>query len=147
MDSATKLTIVSAGVFFLTGLITGVIKYRQIVASEKATAHPYIDIGHRASLLYAFACILLWKFVEISRLSGIVELLAVCALVLYFGASILTYLVHGLLQDTDNQLKHPHRLGRRAMSRTGISVFMWTLIVAEIGGFLVLFYGVLLEVL
>ncbi|NKI36167.1 hypothetical protein HFP89_13430 [Wenzhouxiangella sp. XN79A] len=146
MDAAAKLTVVSAGVFFLTGLITGVIKYRQIAASDSATAHPYIDIGHRASLLYAFACILLLTFVEISRLPVAVELAAVAALVLYFAASILTYVVHGLLQDTDNQLKCPFRLGNRTVPGSAISIFMWTLIAAEIGGFLVLFYGVLLEV-
>lgn len=146
MDAAAKLTVVSAGVFFLTGLITGVIKYRQIATSESATAHPYIDIGHRASLLYSFACILLLTFVEISRLPVAVELVAVSALVLYFAASILTYLVHGLLQDTDNQLKRPFRLGNRTVPGSAISIFMWTLIAAEIGGFLVLFYGVLLEV-
>lgn len=146
MDSVAKLTVVSAGVFFLTGLLTGVIKYRQIATSENATAHPYIDICHRASLLYAFACILLLKFVEISQLPAALELAAVCALVLYFGAAILSYLVHGLLQDTDNQLRRPFRLGKRSVPASAMSVFMWTLVVAEIGGFLVLFYGVLLEV-
>lgn len=146
MDSVAKLTIISAGVFFLTGLLTGVIKYRQIAASENATAHPYIDICHRASLLYAFACILLLKFVEISRLPVALELAAVCALVVYFGAAVLTYLVHGLLRDTDNQLERPFRLGHRSVPPSSMSAFMWTLIVAEIGGFLVLFYGVLLEV-
>lgn len=146
MDSVAKLTIISAGVFFLTGLLTGVIKYRQIAASESATAHPYIDICHRAALLYAFACILLLKFVEISQLPVAVELAAVCALVIYFGAAVLTYLVHGLLRDTDNQLKRPFRLGHGSVPPSAMSAFMWTLIVAEIGGFLVLFYGVLLEV-
>ncbi len=147
MDITATFTIVGAGVFFLTGLVTGVIKYRQIMASDHGQAHPYIDICHRASLLYAFASILLLTFVEISQLPVIVELVSVSALLLYFAASILIYLIHGLLKDTDNQLRRPFKLGHRRVPGPLISVFMWTLIAAEMGGFLVLFYGVLLEVL
>jgi len=147
MDIVEKVTLVSAGLFFLTGLCTGVLKYRQIVHSENARAHPYIDVCHRASLLYAFAAILLLKFVEISKLSTTIELIAVCAMLIYFGSAILTYLVHGLLQDTENQMKPPFRVGSIELPRGAVPLHMWTLIIAEIGGFLVLFYGVLIEIL
>ncbi len=143
MDITAKVTIAAAGVFFLSGLLTGVVKYRQIMASEQAAAHPYVDIAHRASLLYAFAAILLFHFVEISTLPVRVELIAVCALLVYFGASIITYLIHGLLRDTDNQLRAPFGIGVHPVPKKAISIFMWTLIAAEIGGFLVLFYGVI----
>ena len=146
MDIVAKVIIVSAGVFFLTGLVTGVLKYRQIMASTDGRAHYYIDICHRASLLYSFAAILLLAFAEISQLPVAVELIAVGAMLLYFGASILIYLIHGLLRDTDNQLKRPFSVGQRRVPELAMSLFMWTLIVAEIGGFLVLFYGVLKEV-
>ena len=146
MDITEQVTIVSAGVFFLTGLLTGIWKYRQIMASENAQAHPYVDICHRASLLYAFAAILLLKFVEISQLSTTVELIAASAVLIYFSSAIITYMVHGLLQDTENQLKPPFRVGNTAMSARAVSIHMWMLIVAEVGGFIVLFYGVLIEV-
>ena len=55
MESSQQLSIVAAGVFFLTGLLTGVWKYLQIRASEEAEAHPYVDIAHRSSLMYSFA--------------------------------------------------------------------------------------------
>ena len=41
--TAYQLAIVSAGVFFLNALLTGVWKYRQIAASDQARAHPYVD--------------------------------------------------------------------------------------------------------
>ena len=47
----------------------------------------------------------------------------------------MTYMVQGFLGQTDNQLREI-----TATTRT----FMWSLVAAEIGGFLVLFYGVLL---
>jgi hypothetical protein len=147
MEAAESLAIVSAGVFFLTGLITGIWKYKQIMASENGQAHPYVDICHRASLLYAFAAILLAKFVEVSELPNTVELVAVSAVLIYFAIAIFTYFVHGLLQDTDNQLKPPFHVGKVNISSNLISLNMWMLIVAEVVGFLVLFYGVLIAVL
>ena len=56
-------------------------------------------------------------------------------------------MVHGALQDTDNQLKPPFRLGDRTLPTLFIVGYMWTLIIAEIGGFSVLFYGVLVAIL
>lgn len=146
METAESLAVVSAGVFFLTGLITGVWKYKQIMESENSQAHPYVDICHRSSLLYAFAAILLAKFVEISQLPGTVELVAVSVVLIYFASAIFTYFIHGFLQDTDNQLKPPFHVGKVKISSSHISIYMWMLIVAEVGGFLVLFYGVLVAV-
>lgn len=143
METAEKLAIVAAGVFFLTALLTGIWKYRQIMASPTGEAHPYVDICHRASLLYAFAAMLLAKFVEISQLAPIWEIVATAAILFYFAAAILSYMVHGVLQDTENQLKPPFRLGRSTLSIHHVSVYMWMLITAELGGFLILFYGVL----
>ena len=134
MITAYQVAIVAAGVFFLNGLVTGVWKYLQIEASPDARAHPYVDIAHRTSLLYSFAAILIAVFVEISQLSATVELLATLALVVYFGLAILTYMIQGVLGQTDNQLRE---------ITTTTRVFMWSLVAAEIGGFLVLFYGVL----
>ena len=146
MSAAEKLTLISAGIFFLVGLLSGVWKYKQIMASEAGQAHPYVDICHRAALLYAFASILLLKFLEISQLSDTLELLAVAAPLFYFATAILTYAIHGFLKDTDNQLRAPFSLGKISMPRASISIYMWTLIAAEVGGFLVLFYGVLVEI-
>ena len=147
MDTAEAIAIIVAGVFFLSGLLTGVWKYLQIKSSENATAHPYVDIAHRASLLYSFAALLLARFCEISQLSPTVEIWAVSLPLLYFASAILMYVMHGALRDTDNQLKPPFRMGQTALPGAFISGYMWTLVAAEIGGFLVLFYGVLAAIL
>ena len=46
-----------------------------------------------------------------------------------------------LLKDTDNQMRPPFRRGTATLPRAMIEAFMWSLIAAEVGGFVVLFYG------
>lgn len=142
-QASVTAAITAAGVFFLTGLLTGVWKYLQIRQSDTATAHVYVDIVHRASLMYSFAAILLVVFAGISQLPQSIELPATLAQLLFFAMAIVTYLIHGVLADTDNQLKRPHRLGKHRLPSAMIGLFMWSLVIAEVGGFLVLFYGVL----
>ena len=48
----TRLTLLAAGLIFLLSLALGVWKYRQMAVSENHLAHPYVDIAHRAALLY-----------------------------------------------------------------------------------------------
>jgi hypothetical protein len=135
--TAYQLAIIAAGVFFLNALLSGIWKYLEIAASADGRAHPYIDIAHRASLMYSFAAILIATFVEISELPDVVEFFAALSMLVYFGLAISTYMVQGFLQKTDNQLLN-------APPSTGW--FMWSLIVAEVGGFCVLFYGVLVAI-
>ena len=143
MHTAETLAILAAGGFFLTGLLTGVWKYQQIHTRNSAEAHPYVNIAHRTALLYAFACLLLAQFARLSVLSDTVNTIAVAVQVLFFAAAVFSYVVHGWLADTDNQLRKPHRLGRATLPGGLMVAFMWALIAAEIGGFLVLFYGVI----
>ena len=55
----TRLTLLAAGLIFLLSLALGVWKYRQMAISENHLAHPYVDIAHRAALLYSFATLLI----------------------------------------------------------------------------------------
>ena len=144
---ASSVAIIASGLFFLSGLLTGVMKYQQIMASPKGEAHIYIDICHRASLMYAFACVLIYQFVLISQLPEWLELTAVLLLVVYFATAIISYFVHGVLKDTDNQLKPPHHAGNTKLAPGLISLYMWALITGEIGGFLILFYGVIMTLI
>lgn len=132
--SAEQLAIIASAVFFLTGLLTGVWKYREMVTSGNGQAHPYIDIAHRSALLYSFAALLTLEFVRLSQLSDTLELIAVVMLLGFFALAIASYIVQGILKRTDNQLQ-PHTASVRG--------FMWALIGAEIGGFSILFYGVM----
>lgn len=138
-----QIAIVAAGVFFLCGLLTGVWKYAQIRRSPRARARYYVDIAHRTSLMYSFAALLIAAFAVLSRLPEGVEAWAVVAQVAYFGMAIGSYILHGMLGDTTNQLQVPHRLGRHHVPRSLMTLFMLSLVAGEIGGFLVLFYGVL----
>ena len=141
MEPASKLAIFAAGIFFLNALVCGVWKYLQIQSSPDATAHPYVDIAHRASLLYSFAALLLSRFVELANYPVRVELAATAAPLVFFVLAIATYMVHGALGDTANQFKRPHRLGAGTLPGSFITAFMAALIIAEVGGFLVLFWG------
>lgn len=137
MISAYQLAVIAAGLFFLTALLTGIWKYLEIAGSDDGRAHPYIDTAHRASLMYSFAAILLAVFIEISQLPATMEFIAAVLVLSYFALAISTYVVQGVLKKTDNQLHN-------APSST--AWFMWSLIVAEVGGFCVLFYGVLVAI-
>ena len=69
----TRLTLLAAGLIFLLALALGVWKYRQMATSENHLAHPYVDIAHRAALLYSFATLLIAAFVELSGLAYVGE--------------------------------------------------------------------------
>jgi preprotein translocase subunit SecG len=128
----TRLTLLAAGLIFLLALALGVWKYRQMATSENHLAHPYVDIAHRAALLYSFATLLIAVFVALSGWPTWVNLTAAMVVVLFFVIAIVTYMSHGLKRDTTNQFEHPDR---------GVHAGMLALIVAEIGGFAVLFAG------
>jgi hypothetical protein len=143
MTSSLLFVYTACGIFFLTGLVTGVWKYWHIHSSEDAQAPVYVDIAHRTSLMYSFAALVLAKFVEFSPYSEAVTFWAAAAPILFFGLAISTYVIHGILQDTDNQMKRPHKLGAFTLPNWVIIAFMAALIVAEIGGFGILFVGFL----
>ncbi|HVY78242.1 MAG TPA: hypothetical protein VG898_07030 [Solirubrobacterales bacterium] len=130
----TKATLLAAALMFLWALLLGVMKYRQMEASEEALAHPYTDIAHRAALLYSFALLLVATFVELSGWGTAVNLIAAGAMTFYFYAAVAGYMFHGWRRDTDNQFRQPV---------PGMKPFMASLIVAEIGGWLVLIAGFL----
>ena len=143
MLTAVDLARLSCGGFFMVGLVTGLWKYSRIATSATATAPVYVDICHRAALMYSFACLVLAEFARLSAWPMLVNLLAVAGPVLFFAAAVLGYAVHGFLADTDNQLARPHRLGRRQVHPVGMSAFIYTLAAFEIGGSAVLFAGYL----
>ena len=128
----TRLTLLAPGLIFLLALALGVWKYRQVATSQNHLAHPYVDIAHRAALLYSFATLLIAAFVELSGWPTWVNLTAAMVVVLFFVIAIVTYIGHGVKRDTTNQFEHP----------TGsLHAGMIALIVGEIGGFSVLFAG------
>ena len=142
-EPAVRLCIVAAGAFFLLGLLTGAWKYFHVARSPTATAPVYVDLAHRAALLYSFAALLLAVFAGLSAWSAAVNLVAAALPLAFFALAIGGYVVHGVLRDTDNQFLKPHRLGRGEVHPALLTGFMWVLMAAEIGGFAVLFAGAL----
>jgi hypothetical protein len=51
-ETAPIIAIACAGIFFMAGLITGAWKFFCMVNSTDFKAPYYVDIGHRAALLY-----------------------------------------------------------------------------------------------
>lgn len=143
MPLPEQIVFFSAGAFFLVGLLCGGWKYHHIhqSADHKASAPEYVNIAHRAALMYAFACLLLQQVVVQSRLSDAIELACVVVLVTYFAIAQLGYIIHGFLQDTDNQLARPHRMGKTQIPALAMRIFMVSLFWGEVLAFALLFGG------
>lgn len=140
---ATVVAIACAGGFFLAGLLTGVWKYRWMITSPEARAPYYVDIAHRTSLLYSFACLLLAVFAQLSAWTDLTNVIGVAVPIVFFAGAVSSYVAHGLLRDTDNQLRRPHRLGRATLPGWAMRLAMTGVTVGEIGGFVILFTGFL----
>lgn len=141
MITAVQLAQLGCGLFFITGMLTGIWKYRAIITSPDAQAPVYVDICHRTALMYTFACLVLAEFARLSPWSATVNTIAVAVPILFFASAVASYALHGVLRDTDNQLRRPHVLGKHHISSPLISAYIWALIIGELGGFLVLFSG------
>lgn len=136
-STASVIALIASGIFFMTGLLTGAWKYVAMTQSENYRAPFYVDVAHRASLLYAFAAMLVAVFAYYSSLSPIPHhliLVSTIAPLLFFGLSIGLYVVLGMKNETNNTLRDDKT---PAVTRW----FMRALMLAEIGGFAVLFTG------
>ena len=125
MNLAIKITLATSGIFLFAGLLLGVLKYRGIMRSPEHCAPVYIDIAHRAALLYSFAALVMAELLKYSPYSLNVQLLITSAPLLFFAIAIAQYTRLGLENKTDNQFKQ-----RNFNTTWGI----WLLIVAEVGG-------------
>lgn len=136
LTPATQVALIAAGLIFLWALLLGVWKFAQIMASPTGQAHIYVDIAHRAALMYSFATGLLAVFVQFSAWSTAVNVVALAVVVFFFVMAIASYCLHGALRDTDNQM-HP--------TSPTMTAPMVALIVGEVGGSAVILAGFVLE--
>jgi len=141
LELAVKIGIIFSGIFLWIGMFTGVWKYWQIRQSSQSRAHYYVDIAHRSSLLYAPATLILAMLAYCSVLPSMVNLICVLVNILFFSFSIAAYMLHGFLQDTTNQFKQPHQLGKFHLPESLMTLAMLGLIIAELGGTGILVYG------
>ncbi|MFB7878040.1 hypothetical protein ACFC06_22560 [Nocardia sp. NPDC056064] len=131
----TRLTLLVTGLIFLSALLLGVWKYHGIRTSPTGAAHVYVDIAHRAALMYSFAGVLLAVFTELSAWPTAVNLIADLVVLAFFAGAIASYVLHGARRDTTDQFA--------GEVPAALRLSMYGLIVGEVGGFLVLFTGFL----
>ncbi|MFQ5477270.1 MAG: hypothetical protein ACE5E4_01500 [Candidatus Binatia bacterium] len=136
--TAPTIAIACAGIFFMSGLLTGAWKYLCMTSSPDFKAPFYVDTAHRASLMYAFAALLVAVFAYYSDFPAWLNIAATVGPLLFFGLSILLYIKLGLENQTDNNL-------RDDKSPATTRIAMRLLMLAEIGGFGVLLLGFFLR--
>jgi hypothetical protein len=132
MNLAIKLSLAASGTFLLVGMLLGVVKYRRIMESPAHRAPVYIDIAHRASLLYSFAALVIARLLEYSPYSLRVQLVAAGVPLIFFALTIVGYSTHGFRDDTENMFAERNFITTR---------FMYALIAGEIGGMIVVLWG------
>jgi hypothetical protein len=136
--TAARIALSASGIFFMTGLLTGLWKYLCMRRSEKIEAPHYVNTAHRAALLYAFAAQLLAVFSALSAFSDTVNTIAVIPPLLFFAIAIGHYINLGLTTDSNNSI-------RDSEDRNKDYMILNVLAVAEIGGFSVLLVGFFLR--
>ena len=139
-ETAPIIAISCAGIFFMVGLLTGAWKFSCMMKSKDFKAPYYVDIAHRAALLYSFAAILIAVFAYFSVFSSWINILATVAPLLFFAIAIVNYIKLGVVNETNNQL-------RDSENPAGDKIIMGSLMVAEIGGFFVLLVGFFIRIL
>ncbi len=132
MTLAIKISLLVSGLFLLNGMLTGIWKYSQIMKSENHQAPVYVDIAHRASFFYSFACLVIAKLMEFSPFSEFWQIIIVVVPLSYFILAVIGYMKEGFLNRTDNMFRQRNFI---------TTWFMYGLIVGEIGGFALILFG------
>lgn len=132
MSIANKISLLASGIFLLSAMLIGIAKYRQMMWRETHQANAYVDIAHRAALLYSFAALVIAELVKYSPFSKNLQLLIVAAPLALFALTIGQYAKLGWLGREETQFAE----------RNFITVwFMYGLIGGEIGGIALLVGG------
>lgn len=132
MELSIKVSLLFAGIFLLNGMVTGVWKYAKIMGSDDHRAPVYVDIAHRTSFFYSFASLVIAKLIEYSPFSSGWQVVIVLIPLIYFLITIIAYVTEGMFERTENMFE------KRNFKTTW---FMYSLITAEIGGFVLILGG------
>ncbi len=138
-STAPKIALSAAGVFFMAGLLTGLWKYLCIRKHPDAIAPHYVNIAHRAALMYAFAAQLLAVFAALSAFPDWLNTVGVVLPLAFFAIAILHYINLGRTTDTNNSI-------RDSADRNKDYFILNLLSAAEIGGFSILLVGFFVKV-
>ena len=128
--------LLNSGLFLLFGMITGAWKHQKMLLSPQHQAPVYVDIAHRAGLMYSFASLVIWKLAEANTFPVAFTWYAVVAPVTFFWTATGTYLYLGVADRTQNQFS-------RRTFRTTFGMYL--LIFFEISGVVLLLAGFLVK--
>ncbi|BFM09757.1 hypothetical protein GCM10025791_17970 [Halioxenophilus aromaticivorans] len=95
------------------------------MVSENQRAPIYIDVAHRAALMYSFAALVMAQLLIYSPYSATFQLWIAAVPLFFFAVSIATYIKLGLQGQTRSQFSD-----KNFTTTWG----MWALIVGEVGG-------------
>jgi hypothetical protein len=132
MTLTVKICLLFSGLFLLTGMLVGILKYVFMMRSAEHRAPVYIDIAHRASLLYSFAALVMAKLIEFSPYSQGVQLIIAGVPIAYFALTIFQYVRLGLKKEKQTQFSEKNFI---------TTWFMYSLIMGEIGGAALILWG------
>lgn len=132
MNPAIKISLLSSGLFLLSGMLIGILKYQRMMTRESHTAPVYVDIAHRAAFLYSFAMLVIARLLEYSPYSERVQLGATGLVLAFLVLTVAGYLMNGLTEKTDNLFRE------RTFTTTW---YMYLLIVGEISGLSIILWG------
>ena len=106
-------------------MFVGIWKYAKIMKSTEHRAPVYVDIAHRTSLMYSFACLVIGVLIYFSPFGELWQVLIVLAPIAYFALTVIGYMKEGYLERTGNIFSERNFV---------TTWFMYGLIIAEIGG-------------
>jgi hypothetical protein len=132
---AAHVAVIGAGALLLLGMLLGVWKYARMRRPPGFAAPVYVDIAHRAALMYAFAALVLAALAQLSAWPPDVNLVAVAVNLAFFVSAIASYVVHGLKETAETQFRETN-----FFTTWGT----WALIAGEVGGTAVLLVGAVL---
>lgn len=132
MELSVAIAIVLAGAMLLVGMITGTWKYIEMMRSPERRAPRYVNIAHRAALLYACATSVLALLAWLSPLPQWLEITAITIDSTFFFVATGTYIKLGV-----QRLEHTQYKTKSFTTGAGT----WILAAAEISTTLVLFIG------
>lgn len=132
MTIAVKMSLACSGLFLLLGMLLGVVKYQKMMTSETHQAPVYIDIAHRASLLYSFAALVIAELLPYSPYTTTAQIWMAGIPLFCFAVIVARYVQLGFENKADNQFHE------RTFSTTW---GMYLLIIGQIGGFAAILWG------
>jgi hypothetical protein len=137
-NTASCFALTASGIFFMTGLLTGLWKYICMRKTADREAPFYVNTAHRAALMYAFSAQLIAVFAALSAFPVWLNTVAVISLLSFFTLAIIHYIQLGLTSYSKNSLRDSPNIAKDYL-------ILNVLAVAEIGGFSVLLLGFLVR--